>query len=169
MNLVGNAYYDTTDTRWERIAAGYATRMLIEGANGDITMYGAASDNADTAIVWKEILSIGFGAGSVIVNDGQEDIDFRVYWGDGPTIYADGGSGRVGIGTDTPLAAKLTVFQGGETGESCLSLKQDDLYEGFIDYVGTEQRGIAFNENSAKSVMIEINGEKYLMAAYAVT
>jgi len=75
---------------------------------------------------------------SVVVNEGSNDVDFRVETnGQTHAIFSDGGNDRVGIFTST-LAAALDVTQPGSAAAiPVLELDQDDVDDAFINFVGT--------------------------------
>jgi hypothetical protein len=56
LHLSSNAYYDTTNARWEYINADYATKYTqVDGVHQWLT---AASGSADAAITWSEAMRI---------------------------------------------------------------------------------------------------------------
>jgi hypothetical protein len=64
LHLSSNAYYDTTDARWEYINADYATKYTqVDGVHQWLT---AGIGTADAAITWSESMRIG--------SDGKVDI-----------------------------------------------------------------------------------------------
>jgi len=50
-------------------------------------------------------------------------------------------------------------------GQPCLALDQDDLSEGFIDFLGSN-RGRVTAGDSAASVRVELNGTVYVIALF---
>ncbi len=94
-------------------------------------------------------------ASEAIVNQGGVDRDFRV---EGDTdqnlIFGEGGTDRVGIGTDSP-AAKLDVTQGSVTGAiPVLDMDQRDLSEEFIMFTTTIGVGNPIEAVGAKTLTV---------------
>ena len=104
----------------------------------------------------------------LVINDGGADLNTRLETdGDTHMLFADGGGDKLCVSTDTPLAAKLTIVQDDASGESCLSLDQNDESEGFIDFVGSDRGPVTTAvTNSVASVRVELNGTKYLVPLY---
>jgi hypothetical protein len=64
LHLSSNAYYDTTNARWEYINADYATKYTqVDGVHQWLT---AASGSADAAITWSEAMRID-SSGNLLV------------------------------------------------------------------------------------------------------
>lgn len=107
-NLSCNAYIDVEHSRWEYIKNAPASFYSFGG--GVHTFYGAINGTADNPITW--ITQLTLGNNEVIINDGGNDISFRV---EGKVfthaIYlnsseANGGTAdRIGLHNDTPLVA----------------------------------------------------------------
>ena len=107
------------------------------------------------------------------------------------TLYLDS-TGNVGIGTNSPTSkleitkdtagtTNLTVVKNVASGtvpvvlflqdhtsgaQPVLQLDQDDISEGFIDFIGSA-RGVVTSGNSAQSVRVELNGTKYVIPLFA--
>jgi hypothetical protein len=176
--LVANAYYDITDSRWEYGDAGaYASRYTIDGC--DSTQYhtwhiSTMGASAGDAITWKEVMQIeGNGsAGALVINEDAIDFDVRIESVAGPypvgyTFFVQGSDGKVAVWGASPLAAVLTIYQYDAIGESCLSLSQADVSEGFIDFVGSDRGVVAIPSCSDASVRVEINGTVKLIPLLA--
>jgi hypothetical protein len=95
LHLSSNAYYDTTNARWEYINADYATKYTqVDGVHQWLT---AASGSADAAITWSEAMRIDasgnllVGQSTYSVNNGgirlRQDGEANFSRSDQPTIF----------------------------------------------------------------------------------
>jgi len=72
------------------------------------------------------------------------------------------------VNLDAASNPPLTLLQDHLTGaQPCLTLGQDDISEGFIDFVGSARGAITGATNSTESARIELNGTVYRLALYA--
>jgi hypothetical protein len=76
LHLSSNAYYDTTDARWEYINADYATKYTqVDGVHQWLT---AGIGTADAAITWSESMRID-SSGNVGIGTSSPDVFSRGY------------------------------------------------------------------------------------------
>ncbi len=93
-----NAYYDDTNNRWEFINNGESTQIYLTPAA--IVFVGTlASGSADDPITYVDMLTLANSTEEIIVNDGGEDLDFRVESAsETDAIYMIGSTSFVGFG-----------------------------------------------------------------------
>jgi hypothetical protein len=143
--------------------------------------FGDAADNDVGGITYNHLndqMVFRIGGGTLatidltngyIWNDVGADQDAR--WetdDDDYMMFLDGGNDKVCFSTATALAAKVTILQDDASGESCLSLDQNDESEGCIDFVASARGAIAtVSTNSVQSVRVELNGTVYRLALFA--
>jgi len=81
---------------------------------------------------------ISDSATEVVINEGSNDIDFRVETnGQTHAVFADAGNDRVGVFTSSPAAALDITQPGSAAAIPVLELDQDDVDDAFINFVGT--------------------------------
>jgi len=105
-----------------------------------------------------------YSAGRKITSVDLNEILSRIQNGD----YA-GTDAALNIGRDLAggTEAVVKIEQGSATdAQPVLSLKQDDLSEGFIDFLGSDRGVIAGATSSTGSVRVEINGVVVRLATY---
>lgn len=109
-----NAYWDSSDNRWEFINNGDASQ--VNTASGATIIRGTlVSGSADDPIAYIDLITAAHSTGEVIINDGGEDIDFRVEGKDSSSLFhviAQTESEEVRSGA---VAAYQTVTGGGLT------------------------------------------------------
>ena len=125
--------------------AASGARCIIGVANGDvgdprlvlgitgIQEYAIGIDNSDSDILKinngsdpstsTNYLSIGAGAGGVVINDGSADLDFRVESDSyANMLFVDGGNNSVGVKMATPASYLATEFVVGCVDEGGITL-----------------------------------------------
>lgn len=103
----------------------------------------------------KVFIAPSIGATSTLV---RFDVDSKT------TNEQTGNFSRDVTAASTPV---LGVVQDHLTGaQVCLSLDQDDISEGFIDFVGSARGVITSATSSLQSARVELNGTKYRIALY---
>tara|TARA_R100000008_G_scaffold67164_1_gene44231 strand:+ start:507 stop:1508 length:1002 start_codon:yes stop_codon:yes gene_type:complete len=120
--------------------------------------------------------AIDFDGGGFTFNESHAAVDFRIET-DGLThaFFADGSADKIGIGTDSPTSALLTISQASTSAAiACLTLDQDDTDQEFIRFDGTsnsDQSSSITTDTSVGSltghIRVNINGTDYWIPFYA--
>ncbi len=120
VGLTSNAYFDTTDSRWEYIGTGLATRYEQDG--GVHSWFTAASGTANAAISFTQAMTLTAG-GNFAINCAGVNAKLEVVSTTGEVFRADasGGAARIvadqdGVKTtgNIALANYSTDFGGGD-------------------------------------------------------
>lgn len=106
MEIATGAYYDVTSDRWETTGGVTSARVTVSEG---ITVYADGNDGSGAPgdeLSWLELYHAKVttaGGGEFVVNDGGNDVDFRVE-GDSEVnlLFTDAGNDRVGVGTASP-------------------------------------------------------------------
>ena len=143
------------------------------------------STTPDGTIATTEKLRIG--PSEIVVNENSLDHDFRIESdANANCFFLDAGNSRIGImnaaptvvldvtgqalitqNTATAAQAPLNLIQDSTTGTiECLTLQQDDVSEGCINFVASARGAITLPVTSAESVRVELNGVIYRLALF---
>ena len=106
MEIATGAYYDVTSDRWETTGGVTSARVTVSEG---ITVYADGNDGSGgpgDELAWLELYHAKVttaGGGEFVVNDGGNDVDFRVE-GDSEVnlLFTNAGNDRVGVGTASP-------------------------------------------------------------------
>ena len=119
---------------------------------------------------------IDFDGGGFTFNDSGASVDFRAETNTlDHAFFIDGSADKIGIGTDSPTSALLTVSQANSSGAiACLTLDQDDTDQEFIRFDGTSNSDQSSSITTDTSVgdltghiRVNINGTDYWIPFYA--
>ena len=120
--------------------------------------------------------AIDFDGGGFTFNDSGASVDFRAETNTlDHAFFIDGSADKIGIGTDSPTSALVTVSQANSSGAiACLTLDQDDTDQEFIRFDGTsnsDQSSSITTDTSVGSltghIRVNINGTDYWIPFYA--
>ena len=115
-------------------------------------------------------------AGGFTFNDSGASVDFRAETNTlTHALFVDGSADKIGIGTDSPTSALVTVSQANSSGAiACLTLDQDDTDQEFIRFDGTsasDQTKSLTTDTSVGSltghIRVNINGTDFWIPYYA--
>jgi len=105
-----------TGTKVECITFSNVSVATFQDADGDTKIQVEESTDEDKIrfdIAGTEEMVMD--ASGIVINDGSNDRDFRIESnGDANMFFVDGGNDRIGIGTNTPLTAKVEINGDGE-------------------------------------------------------
>ena len=119
---------------------------------------------------------IDFDGGGFTFNDSGASVDFRAETNTlSHAFFVDGSADKIGIGTDSPTSALVTVSQANTSGAiACLTLDQDDTDQEFIRFDGTtatDQTKSLTTDTSVGSltghIRVNINGTDFWIPYYA--
>ena len=120
--------------------------------------------------------AIDFDGGGFTFNDSGASVDFRAETNTlTHALFVDGSADKIGIGTDSPTSALVTVSQANTSGAiACLTLDQDDTDQEFIRFDGTtasDQSASLTTDTSVGSltghIRVNINGTDFWIPYYA--
>ena len=120
--------------------------------------------------------AIDFDGGGFTFNDSGASVDFRAETNTlTHAFFVDGSADKIGIGTDSPTSALVTVSQANSSGAiACLTLDQDDTDQEFIRFDGTsasDQTKSLTTDTSVGSltghIRVNINGTDFWIPYYA--
>ena len=152
---------NASDDAFVRIIAGSAGKPTLQfGYPESVGLQHIACDNANDEMEIR--------AGKVGCNTTSPGARFHVV--DDSTGLSTGKfSKNVGSAT-VPV---VSIVQDATDGaQPCLALDQDDISEGFVDFLGSDRGGVQtgstmLNITSAASVRVELNGTVYVIPLFA--
>ena len=186
LNVAGNVSLDGGTFVFNESSADVDFR--IEG-NGDANLFftdagndrigiKTASPSTELHVVGgvKATGAIDFDGGGFTFNDSGASVDFRAETNTlTHALFVDGSADKIGIGTDSPTSALVTVSQANTSGAiACLTLDQDDTDQEFIRFDGTsasDQTKSLTTDTSVGSltghIRVNINGTDFWIPYYA--
>jgi hypothetical protein len=186
LNVAGNVSLDGGTFVFNESSADLDFR--IEG-NGDANLFftdagndrigiKTASPSTELHVVGgvKATGAIDFDGGGFTFNDSGASVDFRAETNTlTHAFFVDGSADKIGIGTDSPTSALVTVSQANASGAiACLTLDQDDTDQEFIRFDGTsasDQTKSLTTDTSVGSltghIRVNINGTDFWIPYYA--
>ena len=124
-----------------RIEGNGDANLFFTDAGNDRIGIKTASPSTELHVVGgvKATGAIDFDGGGFTFNDSGASVDFRAETNTlDHAFFIDGSADKIGIGTDSPTSALLTVSQANSSGAiACLTLDQDDTDQEFIRFDGT--------------------------------
>jgi len=156
--------------------------ILCPDASTGSIYFGNPSNNDDGRITYLGTLDemtfytagnerMSLGTGEVCVNEPGGDVDYRIESADKTNMFfLDAAINQIGINftPDDSGDGRLIVAQDDAQSAPCITLKQADISEGFIDFEGSARGAITTsNTDSAESFRVELNGTTYRIALYA--
>ena len=161
-----------------RIEGNGDANLFFSDAGNDRIGIKTASPSTELHVVGgiKATGGIDFDGGGFTFNDSHAAVDFRI---ETDTLthafFADGSADKIGIGTDSPTSALVTVSQANTSGAiACLTLDQDDTDQEFIRFDGTsasDQTKSLTTDTSVGSltghIRVNINGTDFWIPYYA--
>jgi hypothetical protein len=186
LNVAGNVSLDGGTFVFNESSADLDFR--IEG-NGDANLFftdagndrigiKTASPSTELHVVGgvKATGAIDFDGGGFTFNDSGASVDFRAETNTlTHAFFVDGSADKIGIGTDSPTSALVTVSQANASGAiACLTLDQDDTDQEFIRFDGTsasDQTKSLTTDTTVGSltghIRVNINGTDFWIPYYA--
>ena len=160
------------------IEGNTATHLFFSDAGNDRIGINNASPSTTLDIVGgvKATGAIDFDGGGFTFNDSGASVDFRAETNTlTHALFVDGSADKIGIGTDSPTSALVTVSQANTSGAiACLTLDQDDTDQEFIRFDGTsasDQTKSLTTDTSVGSltghIRVNINGTDFWIPYYA--
>ena len=161
-----------------RIEGNGDANLFFTDAGNDRVGIKTASPSTELHVVGgvKATGAIDFDGGGFTFNDSGASVDFRAETNTlDHAFFIDGSADKIGIGTDSPTSALLTVSQANSSGAiACLTLDQDDTDQEFIRFDGTsnsDQSSSITTDTSVGSltghIRVNINGTDYWIPFYA--
>ena len=160
------------------IEGNTATHLFFSDAGNDRIGINNASPSTTLDIVGgvKATGAIDFDGGGFTFNDSGASVDFRAETNTlTHALFVDGSADKIGIGTDSPTSALVTVSQANASGAiACLTLDQDDTDQEFIRFDGTSASDQTKSLTTDTSVgdltghiRVNINGTDFWIPYYA--
>ena len=161
-----------------RIEGNGDANLFFTDAGNDRIGIKTASPSTELHVVGgvKATGAIDFDGGGFTFNDSGASVDFRAETNTlTHAFFVDGSADKIGIGTDSPTSALVTVSQANSSGAiACLTLDQDDTDQEFIRFDGTsasDQTKSLTTDTSVGSltghIRVNINGTDFWIPYYA--
>ena len=161
-----------------RIEGNGDANLFFTDAGNDRIGIKTASPSTELHVVGgiKATGAIDFDGGGFTFNDSGASVDFRAETNTlTHAFFVDGSADKIGIGTDPPTSALVTVSQANASGAiACLTLDQDDTDQEFIRFDGTsasDQTKSLTTDTSVGSltghIRVNINGTDFWIPYYA--
>ena len=161
-----------------RIEGNGDANLFFSDAGNDRIGIKTASPSTELHVVGgvKATGAIDFDGGGFTFNDSGASVDFRAETNTlTHAFFVDGSADKIGIGTDSPTSALVTVSQANASGAiACLTLDQDDTDQEFIRFDGTsasDQTKSLTTDTSVGSltghIRVNINGTDFWIPYYA--
>ena len=161
-----------------RIEGNGDANLFFTDAGNDRIGIKTASPSTELHVVGgiKATGAIDFDGGGFTFNDSGASVDFRAETNTlTHALFVDGSADKIGIGTDSPTSALVTVSQANTSGAiACLTLDQDDTDQEFIRFDGTsasDQTKSLTTDTSVGSltghIRVNINGTDFWIPYYA--
>jgi hypothetical protein len=161
-----------------RIEGNGDANLFFTDAGNDRIGIKTASPSTELHVVGgvKATGAIDFDGGGFTFNDSGASVDFRAETNTlDHAFFIDGSADKIGIGTDSPTSALVTVSQANSSGAiACLTLDQDDTDQEFIRFDGTsasDQTKSLTTDTSVGSltghIRVNINGTDFWIPYYA--
>ena len=161
-----------------RIEGNGDANLFFTDAGNDRIGIKTASPSTELHVVGgvKATGAIDFDGGGFTFNDSGASVDFRAETNTlTHAFFVDGSADKIGIGTDSPTSALVTVSQANTSGAiACLTLDQDDTDQEFIRFDGTsasDQTKSLTTDTSVGSltghIRVNINGTDFWIPYYA--
>ena len=161
-----------------RIEGNGDANLFFTDAGNDRIGIKTASPSTELHVVGgiKATGAIDFDGGGFTFNDSGASVDFRAETNTlTHALFVDGSADKIGIGTDSPTSALVTVSQANTSGAiACLTLDQDDTDQEFIRFDGTtasDQSASLTTDTSVGSltghIRVNINGTDFWIPYYA--
>jgi len=161
-----------------RIEGNGDANLFFTDAGNDRIGIKTASPSTELHVVGgvKATGAIDFDGGGFTFNDSGASVDFRAETNTlTHALFVDGSADKIGIGTDAPTSALVTVSQANTSGAiACLTLDQDDTDQEFIRFDGTsasDQTKSLTTDTSVGSltghIRVNINGTDFWIPYYA--
>jgi hypothetical protein len=156
---------------------GNANAVFVDAGNDRVGIMNASpSVELDVTGAIKASGAIDFDGGGFTFNDSGASVDFRAETNTlDHAFFIDGSADKIGIGTDSPTSALVTVSQANSSGAiACLTLDQDDTDQEFIRFDGTTASDQSASLSTDTSVgdltghiRVNINGTDFWIPYYA--
>jgi hypothetical protein len=161
-----------------RIEGNGDANLFFTDAGNDRIGIKTASPSTELHVVGgvKATGAIDFDGGGFTFNDSGASVDFRAETNTlTHAFFVDGSADKIGIGTDSPTSALVTVSQANTSGAiACLTLDQDDTDQEFIRFDGTSASDQTKSLTTDTSVgdltghiRVNVNGTDYWIPFYA--
>ena len=161
-----------------RIEGNGDANLFFTDAGNDRIGIKTASPSTELHVVGgvKATGAIDFDGGGFTFNDSGASVDFRAETNTlTHALFVDGSADKIGIGTDSPTSALVTVSQANTSGAiACLTLDQDDTDQEFIRFDGTSASDQTKSLTTDTSVgdltghiRVNINGTDFWIPYYA--
>ena len=161
-----------------RIEGNGDANLFFTDAGNDRIGIKTASPSTELHVVGgvKATGAIDFDGGGFTFNDSGASVDFRAETNTlDHAFFIDGSADKIGIGTDSPTSALVTVSQANTSGAiACLTLDQDDTDQEFIRFDGTSASDQTKSLTTDTSVgdltghiRVNINGTDFWIPYYA--
>jgi hypothetical protein len=161
-----------------RIEGNGDANLFFTDAGNDRVGIKTSSPSTELHVVGgiKATGGIDFDGGGFTFNDSGASVDFRAETNTlSHAFFVDGSADKIGIGTDSPTSALVTVSQANTSGAiACLTLDQDDTDQEFIRFDGTtatDQTKSLTTDTSVGSltghIRVNINGTDFWIPYYA--
>ena len=161
-----------------RIEGNGDANLFFTDAGNDRIGIKTASPSTELHVVGgvKATGAIDFDGGGFTFNDSGASVDFRAETNTlTHAFFVDGSADKIGIGTDSPTSALVTVSQANTSGAiACLTLDQDDTDQEFIRFDGTSASDQTKSLTTDTSVgdltghiRVNINGTDFWIPYYA--
>jgi hypothetical protein len=161
-----------------RIEGNGDANLFFTDAGNDRIGIKTASPSTELHVVGgvKATGAIDFDGGGFTFNDSGASVDFRAETNTlDHAFFIDGSADKIGIGTDAPTSALVTVSQANTSGAiACLTLDQDDTDQEFIRFDGTSASDQTKSLTTDTSVgdltghiRVNINGTDFWIPYYA--
>jgi hypothetical protein len=161
-----------------RIEGNGDANLFFTDAGNDRIGIKTASPSTELHVVGgiKATGGIDFDGGGFTFNDSGASVDFRAETNTlTHALFVDGSADKIGIGTDSPTSALVTISQANTSGAiACLTLDQDDTDQEFIRFDGTsasDQTKSLTTDTSVGSltghIRVNINGTDFWIPYYA--
>jgi hypothetical protein len=161
-----------------RIEGNGDANLFFSDAGNDRIGIKTSSPSTELHVVGgvKATGAIDFDGGGFTFNDSGASVDFRAETNTlDHAFFIDGSADKIGIGTDAPTSALVTVSQANTSGAiACLTLDQDDTDQEFIRFDGTsasDQTKSLTTDTTVGSltghIRVNINGTDFWIPYYA--
>ena len=161
-----------------RIEGNGDANLFFTDAGNDRVGIKTSSPSTELHVVGgiKATGGIDFDGGGFTFNASGASVDFRAETNTlSHAFFVDGSADKIGIGTDSPTSALVTVSQANTSGAiACLTLDQDDTDQEFIRFDGTtatDQTKSLTTDTSVGSltghIRVNINGTDFWIPYYA--